>query len=167
MRSEPRWVLRPQNPSRNVRRDRAAFTLIELMIVIAIIAIVAAVAIPSLQRVRISANETRAVSTIRTIISAVELYRTRYGNRPSSLADMANVRLLDDRFLASPVADSGYTFGMILRGPTAYSLQVLPQQQGATGDRWFYYNTSPSYPQGGVGSIHQSTNFGHTWEPLQ
>jgi prepilin-type N-terminal cleavage/methylation domain-containing protein len=46
------------------------FTLIELMIVVAIIAIIAAVAIPNLLSSRLSANESSAVATLRTVSSA-------------------------------------------------------------------------------------------------
>jgi type IV pilus assembly protein PilA len=46
------------------------FTLIELMIVVAIIAIIAAVALPNLLSSRLSANESAAISTLRTILSA-------------------------------------------------------------------------------------------------
>ncbi len=46
------------------------FTLIELMIVIAIIAIIAAIAIPNLLSARLNSNETAALATMRTIVSA-------------------------------------------------------------------------------------------------
>ena len=45
---------------------RQAFTLIELMIVIAIIAIIAAIAIPNLLESRITANESAAASSLRS-----------------------------------------------------------------------------------------------------
>jgi prepilin-type N-terminal cleavage/methylation domain-containing protein len=45
------------------------FTLIELMIVVSIIAIIAAVAIPNLLSSRLSANESSAVATLRTVSS--------------------------------------------------------------------------------------------------
>ncbi len=48
----------------------AGFTLIELMIVLAIIAIIAAIAIPNLLAARLNANETSAVSLLRTISTA-------------------------------------------------------------------------------------------------
>ena len=51
-------------------RDTQAFTLIELMIVIAIIAIIAAIAIPNLLRARASANEASAISSLRTVVSS-------------------------------------------------------------------------------------------------
>ena len=51
------------------------FTLIELMIVIAIIAIIAAIAIPSLLRSQMSANETAAVGTLRTLIASQVQFR--------------------------------------------------------------------------------------------
>jgi prepilin-type N-terminal cleavage/methylation domain-containing protein len=46
------------------------FTLIELMIVIAIIAIIAAIAIPNLLAAKLSANETAAIATLRSLVSS-------------------------------------------------------------------------------------------------
>ncbi len=48
---------------------KKAFTLIELMIVVAVIAIIAAIAIPSLLRARQAANETNASSACKTFTS--------------------------------------------------------------------------------------------------
>ncbi len=63
------------------------FTLIELMIVVAIIAIIAAIAIPSLLQSKMAANEASAISGLRTLSSAQELYRTRL----NTYADLANL----------------------------------------------------------------------------
>jgi type IV pilus assembly protein PilA len=54
------------------------FSLIELLIVVAIILIIAAIAIPNLLRARIAANESSAVSSLRTMNTAEVTYQSTY-----------------------------------------------------------------------------------------
>ncbi len=84
-----------------------AFTLIELLIVVAIIGILAAIAVPNFLNAQMRARVSRAVADERNISTAMEAYRldnNRYP--PASLANRTTRRLVIERYvsLTTPIA---------------------------------------------------------------
>jgi type IV pilus assembly protein PilA len=137
------------------RKQRTTgFSLIELMIVIAVILIIAALAIPNLLRARMSANESAAVSALRTLASQEANYDSAWNAgfsptlaamgppAPGVTASATNADLIDQvlasglrggyQFLYTPLVPSGGTT------PTGYTVNANPISPGITGE-WFFY----------------------------
>ena len=111
------------------------FTLIELMIVVAIIAIIAAIAIPSLLNARKAGNEASAISSLRTLTTVNEQYRTRFSTYGISLTNIQTAGYIDS--VLGGGAKSGYTF--TYAGATnTWSVAGAPTSIGTTGDRYFF-----------------------------
>ncbi len=67
-----------------MRFYRAAFTLIELLIVVAIIGILAAIAVPNFLNAQIRAKVSRAQADLRTIRTAVQAYALDHDGPPAN-----------------------------------------------------------------------------------
>jgi type IV pilus assembly protein PilA len=147
MESDEMNQLFPRRERMKVKRD-SGFTLIEVLIVVAIIAILAALSIPNLLRAKMSANETSAIGSLRTLNTACIAYATSYGQFPSSLANLggttgtatsAAADLIDPILAAGQ--KSGYTFGYgYASGGQSYTITATPISVGTSGQRAFFTN---------------------------
>jgi type IV pilus assembly protein PilA len=160
------------------------FSLIELLIVVAIILIIAAIAIPNLLRARIAANESAAVSAIRTINTAEITYSTSFpttGYAPNIGAlggtaaacgsggtgpAVANACLIDNVLASATAAPgkSGYIYGatpVAVGGiNTTYTAGASPLTWNQSGVRNFCSNEDGviRFNAGASGSTPVTTN---------
>lgn len=123
-----------------------AFTLIELMIVIAIIAIIAAIAIPNLIEARKGSNEAAAIGALRTVSTAQAMFREgdKDGdgrlNYATSLAELSTFNLVDDVLGAG--TKQGYSFTILGASTFEWSAAADPVVPGSSGDRYFFVDES-------------------------
>ena len=136
------------------RRNRAGFSLIELLIVIAIILIILAVALPKLTRARTFAQEMAAQKAISTLHTAQTQYYSQYGGYATSLTQLgpptngapgANGAELIDRDLASG-EKGGFKF-TLQQTPTGYTIAAAPTQFGTSGTHTYFSDQSMAIHQ--------------------
>lgn len=127
-----------------MRLHNKGFTLLELMIVVAIIAIIAGIAMPNLLRTKMAANEAGAIQSLRTLVSAQDLFRNTQGlNRYGTLAELRDVvpPCVDGALGSGTI--SGYTVSDVgAPGSDTWEAVALPNTVGATGNRGFFVDES-------------------------
>ena len=122
-------------------RNTKGFTLVEIMIVVAIIALVAIIAIPGLLRARVTANETFARATLKTISNACESYAAvNYGQYPTIMADLMGVAppYLNQDYTIAPLRGHNFACVFAIAG---YSCAATPVACNRTGTKIFTITT--------------------------
>ncbi len=118
-----------------VIQDRA-FTLVEIMIVVATIALISAIAIPSIISVKRTANEAAAKSTLRSLASSAETASVSLGHYPLSVAELQGFISVAPDYCADVTGTQtpiqGYNYGCTM-DLTGYTIVASPVTLGTTG----------------------------------
>src|SRR3954470_3199280 len=107
----------------NLASRRSAFTLVEIMIVVAIIALLAAIAVPGFLRARKRSQASRIINDLRLIDSAVDQYAIETSKKtgdPVAVTDWTNYLKKDTNLFSSGKDILGADYG-------AQTVDVLPQ----------------------------------------
>ena len=117
-----------------------AFTLAEILIVVAVIALIAAIAIPNMVKARALANDSMAESTLTAVAKVMEQYRVSHDSYPTEMSDLTNV---PPPYLNKDYSSGtyyGFSFVSTL-GAGGYSLQANPVTPGVTGTKAYTVTT--------------------------
>ncbi|MFH1857440.1 MAG: type II secretion system protein [Candidatus Omnitrophota bacterium] len=136
---------------------RKAFTLVELMTVLAIVGLVTAISLPNLLQARMRANEVAAQTTLKAINIALKNYYIAQTppRFPTSLSALSTAK---PSYLASQIVSSSVSGPVIPLNPStfkgyyfryetasvsggrafSYKLAALPKTEGITGSRYFF-----------------------------
>ncbi|HEX8071483.1 MAG TPA: prepilin-type N-terminal cleavage/methylation domain-containing protein [Pyrinomonadaceae bacterium] len=121
------------------------FSLIELLIVVAIIGIIAAIAVPSMLASRRAANESAAISNLRSVSSAEQTYRITLGSGLSfgTAAELRDNSMLDDLVAGAGAATtggvkSGYQYTITVANGAAPQFTATAEYRPLQGTRSFY-----------------------------
>ena len=109
---------------------RSAFTLVEIMIIVAILTNVLLVALPAFLRSRNMAQNTRYISDLRTISGAFEMYAAENNKYPAS---------------AGP--------SIVPTGMSIYLKNIPYSSRNAISGQWYWTYNSSTSPAAIVGSL--------------
>lgn len=139
-------------------RKPRAFTLIELLIVVAIIAILAAIAVPNFLEAQTRAKVSRVQSELRTFSTALETYHIDHGKYPRSLPGAQGEEIV---CLTTPIAYMNNlprdTFKLQLRQRVLDNYSDKQIFDGAIYD-YVLYKFYPGLPRGSDGPALKGKN---------
>lgn len=136
-------------------RIRSAFTLIELLIVVAIIAILAAIAVPNFLEAQTRSKVSRAKADMRSLATAIESYHVDHNEYPAPANE-------DGEIEESPRVTEAFEnrLSYLITTPISYMTSLINEPFPAQGDpetAQFHYTTKKYFyefdiDEGGDGS---------------
>ena len=134
-----------------MRFCQKGFSLVEVLVIVVVIVIIAVLALPHMLMSRMTAAETSAVGSLRTLNTALGTYSSQYNTGyPTTLSQLApaahptaTAADLTDGLLASGMK-SGYAFAYATGVADAkgvintFTLRANPVVPGQTGTRYFF-----------------------------
>jgi prepilin-type N-terminal cleavage/methylation domain-containing protein len=123
-------------------RSRTAFTLVEILVVVAIIGTLAVLGFQQVLRARITTYEQLALSSLRLIARSCHFFFLVYQRYPAHLNELGNAEppyITPDLMAAAgtPATKQGYEFRYVEAGAD-FTVNADPQTPGTTGVRRFY-----------------------------
>lgn len=100
-----------------IRRNRAAFTLVEIMIVVAIIGLLAALAIPGFVKARKQSQGRRIINDARQLDAAIDQWALEKGMTNGAALNTSQIATyLKTEYKTNDILNNPYTFGTV--GPS-------------------------------------------------
>ena len=114
------------------KRNRSAFSLIELVIVVVIIAIIGAIAIPKMSRGAQGASDSALIQNLSVLRSALDLYQTENGGAYPTIGNVTNALL---QYSDGSGGLSSTKTGNFVYGPYLRAIPTLPvgARKGSNG----------------------------------
>ena len=143
-------VVAPPSSGSNNKVIWIVLGVVMVPVALAIVGIVAAIAIPNLLRARISANESAAVGSVRTLNTALVTYQATYNHYPETVGALGGGKsssetsagLIDDKLAGG--TSSGYRFryehlaAVDEEREEGYVIHADPINPNSTGVRHFF-----------------------------
>jgi prepilin-type N-terminal cleavage/methylation domain-containing protein len=118
-----------------MRLSKRGYTLVEIMIVVGIVAVLITLVVPNILRSRSVANEAAAISNLKIISNACQLFHIGQDRYPSALTELSTAT---PPYIDSVLAGGnkqGYDF-IYSTTSDGYSINANPS--GILGGRYFY-----------------------------
>jgi prepilin-type N-terminal cleavage/methylation domain-containing protein len=117
----PAWPRTHQKEpmQKNIRTSQSAFTLVEIMIVVAIIGLLAAIAIPNFSKARSTAQKNACIQNLRQIDGAKQMWATENRKTDSDVPNETDVAAyLKGNAMPQCPGNGRYTLHAVSENPT-------------------------------------------------